>query len=93
MVRTFPDPSRVENNRQGGVVMEQVFEISKSDLAGARDIGSREFLESTFKKAAEVIKAGGRVHLMQVYSDTSKEVAEIIENLDQLAHVKTIYIR
>jgi len=73
--------------------MKQVIEISKSDLAGARDTGNKGFLESTFKKAAEVIRAGGSVHLMQVFSDASKEVADIIENLEQLEHVKTIYMR
>ena len=73
--------------------MMQVIEISKSDLAGARDTGNREFIEANFKKAEEVIKAGGSVHLMQVYSDASKEVADIIDNLDQLAHLKTIYLR
>ncbi len=73
--------------------MAQVIEISKSDLAGARDTGNREFIETNFKKAEEVIKAGGSVHLMQVYSDASKEVADIIDNLDQLDHLKTIYLR
>ena len=73
--------------------MMQVIEISKSDLAGARDTGNRKFIETNFKKAEEVIKAGGSVHLMQVYSDASKEVADIIDNLDQLAHFKTIYLR
>lgn len=73
--------------------MAQVIEISKSDLAGARDTNNREFLESTFKNAEEVIKAGGTVHLMQVFSDTSKEVADIVDNLEQLAHFRSIYIR
>jgi len=73
--------------------MEKVIEISKSDLAGARDTGNREYLESTFQKAAEVIKAGGSVHLMQVFSDASKEIADIIDNIEQLDHFKTIYIR
>jgi len=73
--------------------MSQVFEISKSDLAGARDTGSREFLEITFKKAEEIINAGGSVHLMQVFSDAHKEIADIIDNLEQLAHLKTIYLR
>ena len=73
--------------------MSEVLQISKSDLAGARDTGNREFIETNFKKAEEVIKAGGSVHLMQVYSDASKEVADIIDNLDQLAHLKTIYLR
>jgi len=73
--------------------MAQLIEISKSDLAGARDTGNREYLESTFQKAEEVIKAGGSVHLMQVFSDASKEIADVIDNLEQLAHFKTIYIR
>jgi hypothetical protein len=73
--------------------MSQVIEISKSDLAGARDTGNREYLESTFQKAEEVIKAGGSVHLMQVFSDASQEIADVIDNLEQLAHFKTIYIR
>jgi len=73
--------------------MSQVIEISKSDLAGARDTGNREYLASTFKKAEEVIKAGGSVHLMQVYSDAHKEIADIVDNLEQLAYLKNIYIR
>ena len=73
--------------------MTEVIQISKSDLAGARDIGNREFLEATFNKAEEVIKAGGSVHLMQVFSDASKEIADVLDNLDQLAHFKTIYLR
>ncbi len=73
--------------------MAEVLQISKSDLAGARDTGNKEFIETSFKKAEEVIKAGGSVHLMQIFSDASKEVADIIENLDQLVHFKTIYLR
>jgi len=73
--------------------MPQVIQISKSDLAGARDTGNRAFLESTFKKAEEAIKSGGSVHLMQVFSDASKEIADIIDDLEQLAHFKTIYLR
>jgi hypothetical protein len=71
----------------------QVLEISKSDLAGARDSGNREFLESTFKKAEEFISSGGSVYLMQVFSDASKEVADVIDNLEQLAHFKTVFMR
>ena len=73
--------------------MPQVLEISKSDLAGARDTGSREFLEITFKKAEEVIKAGGTVHLMQVFSDAHKEIADVVDSMEQLAGVKSKYIR
>ena len=68
-------------------------QISKSDLAGARDTGNKEFIEITFKKAAQVIKAGGTVHLMQVFSDAHKEIADIIENQKQLDHFKSIYLR
>jgi hypothetical protein len=71
----------------------QVLEISKSDLAGARDSGNREFLESTFKKAEEFISSGGSVYLMQVFSDASKEVADVIDNLEQLAHFKKVFMR
>lgn len=73
--------------------MAKVLEISKSDLAGARDTGNSEFLDSTFKKAGEVIRAGGTVYLMQVFSDTSKEVADVIDNLEQLEHFKKIFMR
>jgi hypothetical protein len=73
--------------------MSQVIEISKSDLAGARDTGNREFLESTFRKAEDAIKEGGSVHLMQVFSDASKEVADVVDNLEQLNHYRNIYIR
>ena len=73
--------------------MLQELEISKSDLAGARDSGNREFLESTFKKAEEFISSGGSVYLMQVFSDASKEVADVIDNLEQLAHFKKVFMR
>jgi hypothetical protein len=73
--------------------MAQVIEISKSDLAGARDTGNKEFLESTFNKAEAIIRAGGSVHLMQVFSDASKEIADVIDSLDQLDHFKTIFLR
>ena len=73
--------------------MAQVIEISKSDLAGARDTGNKEFLESTFNKAEAIIRAGGSVHLMQVFSDASKEIGDIIDSLDQLDHFKTIFLR
>ncbi len=73
--------------------MNEVMQISKSDLAGARDTGNREFIETTFKKAAEIIEAGGVVHLMQVYSDASKEVSDVIDNQEQLEHIKTIFLR
>ena len=73
--------------------MDKVMQISKSDLAGARDTGNKEFIETTFNKAAQVIKAGGTVHLMQVFSDAHKEISDIIENNEQLDHFKMIFLR
>jgi hypothetical protein len=73
--------------------MAEVMQISKSDLAGARDTGNKEFIEVTFKKAAQTIRAGGTVHLMQVFSDAHKEIADVIENKEQLERFKTIYLR
>lgn len=73
--------------------MDKVMQISKSDLAGARDTGNKEFIETTFNKAAQVIKAGGTVHIMQVFSDAHKEISDIIENNEQLDHFKMIFLR
>ncbi|MBW2502719.1 MAG: hypothetical protein JRD39_07230 [Deltaproteobacteria bacterium] len=72
--------------------MPKVLEISKSDLAGARDTGNREYLESTFRKAEDVIRDGGSVYLMQVFSEVSREVADIIDTLQKLDDVKTFYL-
>ena len=73
--------------------MDKVMQISKSDLAGARDTGNKEFIETTFNKAAQVIKAGGTVHIMQVFSDAHKEISDIIESNEQLDHFKMIFLR
>ena len=73
--------------------MPKVLEISKSDLAGARDTGNSEYLQATFSKAAEVIREGGSVHLMQVFSEASREVADIIDSPEKLEEVKTLYLR
>ena len=73
--------------------MPQVLEISRSDLAGAKDTGNREYLETAFKKAEETLKAGGTVHLMQVYSDAHREISEVIDSMEQLEHWKSIFIR
>ncbi len=72
--------------------MPKVLEISKSDLAGARDTGNREHLESTFRKAEDVIRDGGSFYLMQVFSEVSREVADIIDTLQKLDDVKTFYL-
>lgn len=73
--------------------MAKVLEISKSDLAGARDTGNMEYLESTFSKAEEVVRKGGAVYLMQVFSEVSRDVVDIIDNLEKLEDVKTFYLR
>jgi hypothetical protein len=73
--------------------MPKVLEISKSDLAGARDTGNREYLESIFRKAEEVVREGGSVYLMQVFSEVFREVADIIDSLQKLEDVKKFYLR
>jgi hypothetical protein len=73
--------------------MPKVLEISKSDLAGARDTGNREYLESIFRKAEAVVREGGSVYLMQVFSEVFREVADIIDSLQKLEDVKKFYLR
>ena len=67
--------------------------LKKSDLTRARDGNNRELLESAFKKAGKVIKAGGIVNVQESFSDGSNEVVDVIDNIDQLNHFKSIYLR
>jgi hypothetical protein len=73
--------------------MSKVLEISKSDLAGARDTGNREYLQSTFRKAEAVIRAGGSFYLMQVFSEVSREVADIVDSPEKQEDVKAFCLR
>jgi hypothetical protein len=67
--------------------------LNKSDLTRARDANSRDFLESAFKEAEKIIKAGGIVNIQESFSDGSIEVVDVIDNLEQLNHFKNIYLR
>lgn len=67
--------------------------LKKTDLTRARDANSRELLESAFKEAKKIIKAGGIVNIQESFSDGSIEVVDVIDNLEQLNHFKNIYLR
>jgi len=67
--------------------------LKKSDLTRARDENNRELLESAFKEARKVIKAGGIINVQESFSGGSIEVVDVIDNIDQLNHFKSIYLR
>ena len=71
---------------------KQLLTISKPKLSTARNKGNREFLETTFKEAEEVIKAGGIVNIQQVYSDGSREVIRVINSLESLDLFRSRYL-
>ena len=71
---------------------KQLLTISKPKLSTARNNGNMEFLESTFKEAEEVIKAGGIVNIQQVYSDGSREVIRVINSLESLELFRSRYL-
>ena len=71
---------------------KRLLTISKPNLSTARNNGNNEFLETTFKEAEEVIKAGGLVNIQQVYSDGSKEVIRVINNLEKLDLFRSRYL-
>ncbi len=72
---------------------QQQLALNKSDLTRARDANSRDSLESAFKEAEKVIKAGGNVNVQESFSDGSIEVVDVIDNLNQLNHFKNNYLR
>ncbi len=72
---------------------QQQLALNKSDLSKARDANSRDFLESAFKEAGKIIKAGGIVNIQESFSDGSIEVVDVIDNLEQLNHFENIYLR
>ena len=71
---------------------KQLLTISKPKLSTARNNGNREFLETTFKEAEEVIKAGGIVNIQQVYSDGSREVIRVLNSLESLDLFRSRYL-
>jgi hypothetical protein len=71
----------------------QQFALNKSDLTRARDANNIELLESTFKEARKIIRAGGIVKVQENFSDGSVEAVDVIDNLEQLKHFENIYLR
>ena len=71
---------------------KRLLTISKPKLSTARNNGNNEFLKTTFQEAEEVIKAGGLVNIQQVYSDGTKEVIRVINNLEKLDLFRSRYL-
>ena len=65
---------------------EEQFVISQSKLEEAHNTSNREWLETTFEKARQVIENGGMVNITQQFSDASIELVAIIDNLEGLNH-------
>ena len=65
---------------------EDQFVIDQSKLEAAHNTTDREWLETTFNKAREVIDAGGTVKIDQQFSDASMELVAIIDNMEGLNH-------
>ena len=65
---------------------EEQFVINQSKLEEAHNTSNREWLETTFGKARQVIENGGIVNITQQFSDASMELVAIIDNLEGLNH-------
>lgn len=62
------------------------FVINQSQLEEAHNTSDREWLETTFAKARQVLEAGGRVNITQQFSDASVELVALIDNVEGLDH-------
>ncbi len=71
---------------------EKQLNISKSHLEAAHNTSNRTWLEQTFDQARQVIEAGGRVKITQEFSDASKELVALIDNIKTLEHYKRTYM-
>lgn len=71
---------------------EKQLTISMSKLEEANNTSNRKWLAKTFEEASKVIKAGGRVKVTQEFSDASKELVALIDNLTTLEHYKKRFI-
>lgn len=65
---------------------ENQFVIDQSKLENAHNTSDREWLETTFDKARQVIESGGTVKIDQQFSDASMELIAIIDNIEGLNH-------
>lgn len=62
------------------------FVIDQSKLEEAHNTSDREWLETTFNKARQVIETGGTIKIDQQFSDASMELVAIIDNMEGLNH-------
>lgn len=67
--------------------------ISQSSLERARDTGDNSWLEATFNKADEIVRAGGKVNITQEFSDASTELVAIIDSRELLDYYKRKYMK
>ena len=65
---------------------EEQFVIYNSKLEEAHNTSNREWLETTFETASQIIKEGGVVNITQQFSDASIELVAIIDNMEGLNH-------
>jgi len=70
---------------------DDIFNIKQSELENAKNTDDSEWLEATFDRAAAVLAEGGKVHITQEFSDTSRELVAIIDSPDLLAYYKDKY--
>jgi hypothetical protein len=70
---------------------QEQYTIYNSRLEEARNTSDIQWLNAAFTRAREVIDGGGRVHIMQRFSDASEELVEIIDNMETLEFYRQKY--
>lgn len=70
---------------------EEIYTIQQSKLESAQHTNDQQWLEETFDEAARKIKSGGKVHILQEFSDRSTELVAIIDSVDMLEYYKEKY--
>lgn len=71
--------------------MQETFEINQASLERARHRSDRDWLESTFNRARQVISSGGKVNISQQFSDSSIELVAIIDTKELLGYFQKKY--
>lgn len=70
---------------------DEEYVIYNSKLEEALNTSDSKWLDETFTKARKVIADGGRVAVLQRFSDASKELVELIDNMETLEHYQKKY--
>lgn len=65
--------------------------IYNSKLEEAHNTSDAVWLTETFTTARRIIEKGGRVTVMQKFSDASEELVDIIDTISGLEHYRTKY--